>query len=125
MSVESNVQTMREWFDAVWTRGDFDFIPKVMAPNGKGYGQSDREEVITGPAEFTAFARRIRGAFPDMKTNIEDVFGVDDRVVVRWTATMTHDGDDLGIAATHKAVKTSGISIARFADGKIVEGWDC
>jgi steroid delta-isomerase-like uncharacterized protein len=96
-----------------------------MAPNGKGYGQSERQEVLTGPEEFIAFARRIRGAFPDMKTKIEDIFGVDDRVVVRWSSTMTHHGDDLGIPATHKEATTNGISIIQFKDGKLIAGWDC
>jgi hypothetical protein len=39
------------------------------------------------------FVERIRGAFPDINTRIEDDFGAKDKVVVRWSATMTHKGD--------------------------------
>ena len=50
-----------------------------------------------------------------------------DFVVTRWTARGTHDGELFGIAPTGNAVTTSGISIVRVADGKIVEDhtqWD-
>ena len=65
-----------------------------------------------------------RGAFPDIKLVVEDILGAEDKVVVRWSAKMTHSGDALGIAATDKTVRSRGISIARIARGKIVEGWD-
>ena len=37
---------------------------------------------------------------------------------------MTHKGDGLGVRATGKKVKITGMSIARIVNGKIVEGWD-
>jgi predicted ester cyclase len=37
---------------------------------------------------------------------------------------MTHRGDHLGMAASGKRVRMTGITIARIADKKIVEGWD-
>ena len=55
---------------------------------------------------------------------VEDAFGAEDRVVLRWSATMTHRGDQLGMPATGKVVRITGITIARIRDGKIIEGWD-
>ena len=43
---------------------------------------------------------------------------------MRWSASMTHSGDHLGMAATHRQVRLTGITIARIANGQIVEGWD-
>jgi predicted ester cyclase len=37
---------------------------------------------------------------------------------------MTHTGGALGFAPSGKAVRSRGISIARFFNGKIIEGWD-
>ena len=79
---------------------------------------------LRGPAEFVPFAQRIRGAFPDMNVVVEDVFGAGDRVVLRWSGTMTHLGDHLGMPATGKAVQITGITIARIVNKQIVEGWD-
>jgi len=59
-----------------------------------------------------------------VKVTVEDVFGADDKVVVRWSAAMTHTGDHLGIPATNKKVRITGITITRIENGKIVQGWD-
>jgi predicted ester cyclase len=43
--------------------------------------------------------------------------------VARYSARGTHKGELNGIAPTGKQVNVSGVSIVRFANGKIVEGW--
>jgi steroid delta-isomerase-like uncharacterized protein len=87
-------------------------------------GELEDGDKLRGPEEFVAFAQRIRDAFPDMKLVVEDVFGTEDKVVLRWSGTMTHLGDHLGMAATGKRVQITGITIARIAKKQIVEGWD-
>jgi steroid delta-isomerase-like uncharacterized protein len=63
-------------------------------------------------------------AFPDNHVVTEDLFGEGDRVVERWTMTMTHTGAPfLEIPASGKRVSVTGISIYRIANGKIVEHW--
>ncbi len=37
---------------------------------------------------------------------------------------MTHRGDHLGLAATNKQIRITGISMVQIANGKIVAGWD-
>jgi predicted ester cyclase len=37
---------------------------------------------------------------------------------------MTHTGDQLGLPATNKRVKITGITIAQIENGKIIRGWD-
>jgi steroid delta-isomerase-like uncharacterized protein len=124
MSVEENVVLMRRWFKEVWNEGKTQTIYDLVAPDAVAMGQLEDGIPLRGPAEFAEFAERVRGAFPDINMVVEDVFGVDDKVVVRWSATMTHRGDHLGMPASGKPVRLSGISIVRFKDKKIVEGWD-
>jgi steroid delta-isomerase-like uncharacterized protein len=124
MPVEENIQLMQRWFREVWNEGQIQTVYDLIAPDGVARGQRGCESEIRGPEEFAKFVREIRGAFPDIKLKIEDIFGAGDKVVIRWSAEMTHSGDDLGIAATGKPVRSHGISIARLADGKVVEGWD-
>jgi predicted ester cyclase len=59
-----------------------------------------------------------------MKVTVEDAFGSRDKVVLRWSATMAHQGDQLGIAASGKPVRITGMTMVRIRDGKIVKGWD-
>ncbi len=124
MSVEENIVLMRRWFKEVWNEGRVQTIYDLMADNAIGVGQDQPGVEIHGPADFIALFKRIRGAFPDIKITLEDAFGSDDKVVVRWSAIMTHTGDHLGVAATNKKVRITGITIARIEKGKIVQGWD-
>ena len=124
MSVEENVKLMRRWFQEVWNEGRMQTIHDLFAPDAVAIGELEDGVKLRGPAEFEAFARRIRGAFPDMNVVVEDVFGAGDKVVLRWSGTMTHLGNHLGMPATGKAVQVTGITIARIAGKQIVEGWD-
>jgi steroid delta-isomerase-like uncharacterized protein len=124
MSVEENVALMRRWFKEVWKEGKNRTIHELMDENCIAVGEEQAGVELHGPREFEEFANRFRGAFPDQAIEVEDVFGAGDKVVVRWSAKMTHTGDQLGFPATNKKVKVSGISIAVIKDGKIIRGWD-
>jgi steroid delta-isomerase-like uncharacterized protein len=124
MSVEENIVLMRRWFKEVWNEGRVQTIYDLLDENAVGIGQDSPGVEIHGPADFVRLFDRLHGAFPDIKVTLEDVFGVDDRVALRWSAVMTHTGDQLGIPPTHKSVRITGITIARIAHGKIVQGWD-
>src|SRR4051812_24785894 len=61
--------------------------------------------------------------FPDLHISNDDVIVSGDRGVLRWSATGTHEGDQLGVPATHQTVRLTGIDIVRIADGRVVERW--
>ena len=44
-------------------------------------------------------------------------------MAIRWTVNATHQGELMGIPATGKQIAWVGITMAHFADGKIVEMW--
>jgi steroid delta-isomerase-like uncharacterized protein len=62
-------------------------------------------------------------AFSDLRRPVEDLVAEGDKVVARWTSVGTHDGPFQGIPPTGKTVTTSGITVFRLRDGKIVEEW--
>lgn len=55
---------------------------------------------------------------------MEDTAADGDQVVVRWTATATHRGNSLGMAATGRRVSFRGMTWLTFSNGMVVEGWD-
>lgn len=124
MSVEENVQLMRRWFREVWNEGKEQTIFDLLSTDAVGHGQLEDGSELRGPSQFLPLVERLRGAFPDINITVEDAFGVDDKVVVRWSATMTHRGDHMGMPATGKDVRITGMTITRIRDKKIVEGWD-
>ena len=77
-----------------------------------------------GPTEFKEFHKALRAACPDVRIELEDVVQEGDMAFARWTATMTHSGEGLGMAPTGRALKLSGMSALRVHDGKLAEGWN-
>lgn len=65
-----------------------------------------------------------RNAIPDLTYTVEDQVAEGDKVVSRYTATGTHQGEFFGVAPTGKRIEMSGIQIDRFDEnGRMVEEW--
>jgi len=117
-----------EYFVAVGEAGSIALASdkvNVSSPSiSAAIGQLEDGQPLRGAGEFAAFAERILGAFSGIHFVVEDAFGAGDKVVARWSATMTHTGDHLGMPATGKQVRLTGISVVCVSEGKFVEGWD-
>jgi steroid delta-isomerase-like uncharacterized protein len=72
---------------------------------------------------FKEMVQAIHAAFPDFRTEVLDQIAADDRVVERWTATGTHQGEFLGIEGSGGKLDIEGMDISRLEQGKIVEHW--
>ncbi len=115
---------LRRWFDEVWNRGMADTIDELFSPEGVIWGVGRPEVASRGSAEFKAFYVALRSACPDVQINLEQVVQEGDTAFARWTATMTHAGEGLGIAPTNKIMKLCGMTAIRASNGTIVEGWN-
>jgi len=112
---------IRRWFEEVWNKGRMEAIEEMTSPDVIGHGQAQHDTDV-GLHEFRNFAVGLRAAFPDMKVVIDQTLEQGDKVVARWTSTMTHTGEFLGFPASGKKATITGTSIQRIVDGKIVEG---
>ena len=66
----------------------------------------------------------MRAAFSNIHFSVRDPILADgDMVCLIWSCTVTHSGNGLGIPATNKNLQTTGITVVRIANGKIVAGW--
>jgi steroid delta-isomerase-like uncharacterized protein len=120
---QENGILIRRWFNEVWNNGRMEAIDEMASVDVVGHGQAQHATDI-GLKEFKPFVRSLRSAFPDMQITIDYVIEQGDKVVARWTSTMTHKGEFLGFAPTGKKATITGTTIQRIAGGKIVEGWD-
>src|SRR5215212_7456435 len=55
---------------------------------------------------------------------LDDDLAEGEKVVSRWRAQGTHQGELMGIAPTGNEVAITGLTIHRIEDGKIVEEWE-
>ena len=119
---DENKATARRFYEA-WTSGDLDVYDEIMAPNAQDHDTQNPNAGTPGPEGAKRTTEMYRTAFPDTRFEIDQQFADGDYVITRWTATGTHEGELMGMPATHKSVKVTGITIDRFEDGKVVEGW--
>ncbi len=61
--------------------------------------------------------------FPDLNVAIEDEVSEGERVVVRWTARGTHQGEFMGMPPSGNEFVIGGLTLLRIAEGKIAEHW--
>ncbi len=120
-SVSENKRSVRRLFDQVWNRGDWVAADELLAPDLIDHtpfpGQTPgREGYKRGIAQ-------VRTAASNFRLTVEDMLAEGDRVVTRWFACGTHNGDFFGIPATGQSVQITGITVVRIVGGQIVEQW--
>jgi len=119
MGIEENKAAIQRLVDDVFNGGDLSLIPELVSPNlvvhvipeYRGHDGLRQHMLETGES------------FTDVRIVINHIFAEGDMVASRWTASGTHKGELFGIPPTGKKATWKGISIYRFADGKIVEAW--
>ena len=119
---EGNKNAVRRLFEEVWNKGNLQVTDELFTPNYTHHDAST-PDVGRGPESEKKRATLYRTAFPDLHLTIEDVIAEGETVMTRWSCRGTHKGDLSGIAPTGKQFTISGVSIARFANGKMAEGW--
>ena len=139
MSLEENKALIRRVHNEVINEGKLDVMDEIystdfVAHPSSQHGYEALKQLITNypPTAYNnlqnletykAVIVRLRTAFPDFQSTVEDQIAEGDKVVTRATGRGTHKGEFLGIAPTHKQVVWRIINISRIDNGKIVENW--
>jgi steroid delta-isomerase-like uncharacterized protein len=107
----------------VFNSGNLDELDDLVSANAVDHDTQNPNADIGGPEGVKRSVSMYRAAFPDLRITLEDQIAEGDKVVTRWTATGTQDGDLPGLPASGKTSTVTGIGIDRIADGKIAEAW--
>jgi predicted ester cyclase len=103
-------------------KDSWEFLGKLFSP----------ECIIHNPPSLggdTSFRDFVQGNIiiltnmKDLTYSAEDLIAEGDKVVVRYTFRGIHSGPFLGVPATGKELKGSGIMICKLKGGKIIEAW--
>lgn len=116
---EKNKNVARDFFEEVIGQGKLE-----------NYSESHTKDFVAHAAdhdatleEDMAAAQDERHAMPDMQIAVNQMVAEGDLVVVYWTASGTNTQPGMGFPATGRKIKTSGMTLFRFKDGKISEEW--
>jgi steroid delta-isomerase-like uncharacterized protein len=123
MSEENKDLAQRSWEIVTETNLDTleDALKEVYADT---FVMHEPGEDVRGIEGLTQFVSTIRSALPDLRVTLDDDIAEGEKVVSRWRAQGTHQGELMGIAPTGNEVAITGITIHRIEDGKIIEEWE-
>jgi steroid delta-isomerase-like uncharacterized protein len=118
---EGNKAVARRFTEVVWGAHNAAVLEELLSP---GFVNHDPFPGTEGNIDGERQALAIHSAaLGESEATADDQIAEGDKVATRWTFCGTHKGEFLGIAATGKRIKITGINICRIENGKIVELW--
>ena len=116
-----NIGVSRRLVEETFGNGNLDLVDQYCTDDYVDHdpilGDQDRAGVKQTIAGY-------RAAFPDLHFTILDAFGIDDKVVLRWSGEGTFENEYMGLAPTgEKGEPVYGIGVDRYEDGKVAESW--
>ena len=118
-----NKTVSRRFLEEVWNKGNLAVLNEIITRDHVNSGPGTLPGLPNGPEGSKQLVTVYRNAFPDVHFTIDDQIAEGDKVVTRWSAHGTHQGELVGIPATGKSSTVTGISVDRLVNGKIAESW--
>ena len=115
----------RSIHDNVWN-GDGSAVVEHYDADMRFEGTTDRE--FTGTGAYRDHANELRGAFPDLALQVDEVYWMGNDadgwlISTRWSAEGTHSGNTIYREPTGKHCQIWGITQWRVEDGRVVREW--
>ena len=121
MSKERNEAIGRRWYEEMWSKPDLDVADEIV---DKDYDPEWVHIDAVGPDQIKHEIRYFRSVFPDLKYDIVEINGEEDRVWIRYEAKGTQKGNAWGFEASGKEVEFEGATILYISsEGKVIDRW--
>lgn len=121
MSTEQNKALYRRFIEEGFNQGRLATVDELLAPayvlHDAPPGAPNGHDAVKGV--ITLF----RNAFPDLRITIEQQVAEGDFVSSLASTRGTHRGELFGVPATGRSVLMTGLTLVRFAGGRMVEAW--
>jgi len=106
---------LSRWYDQLWNNANEDAIDELMDESAIIHGL-ETDGAKKGPQAFKPFYHNFRQGFPSVTIKLEPIFSTGEFEAAHCVVSAeTRDG---------KKVNFTGLSIAKFNNGKLVEGWN-
>jgi predicted ester cyclase len=121
---EENKEKARRLMEEAFGQGNLQIVEEVLDPDFVCYDPNSEAGEVRGADNIKQEIEYFRQAVPDLTYTVVDQLAEGDKVVTRYMAGGTHQGEFFGVAPTGNRIEMSGIQIDRFDEnGKIVEEW--
>jgi steroid delta-isomerase-like uncharacterized protein len=122
MTVQENRDAVLRFWKEVFNKRNFDLANQMFTKDYVYHGAGGQD--IPGVENLKQFLGMYFKAFPDLRAEVEDIFGEDNKLVSRVMCYGTHKGELMGMPPTGKQIAIRVICVNRFAGSKIAEDWE-
>ncbi|MEU9954787.1 ester cyclase [Streptomyces sp. NPDC050982] len=120
-TIDKNVALMRRAYQCVES-GDLDTAQELLTENFIA-NVPGVAEPLRGREVWRMGSKIMLDAFPDLKIEVQDIFGVGDKVTVLVNFQGTHLGTFQEFEATGRTVSYRSVEVYRFEGDQIAEEW--
>lgn len=114
---ETNKEIVIRLYEEGINKRNFALLDEIISDDYTG------SNGLKGVDNFKVPINGLIKAFPDLKYNIEEVIAEDNKVVVKWQLTGTHQDTFQNIEKTGKAISNNGMAIHYLKDNKLVNAY--
>lgn len=117
----NNETILRNFIQKIWNEKNTENLSEFLAPTYTIHLDAGDpwEGKTLNHEEFKARLQNSFGPFPDIHFAIQTAIADGNAVVITWIMTGTNKGNIGSIPPTNKPIKTNGVTIYYFQDGKI------
>ena len=118
---QTNEKTMRRLVDEVINNKCLEVIDDIIHPD---YVYRTPDQELCGRQALRELFTVYQVAFPDLHVNIDELICTENKAVLLFTMSDTHQKEFMGIPATGKHMNISGMTSSHFDNGQIIEEWE-
>jgi len=121
MKIEETESIAKKWIIDMWSKPDLSLADILVDSNYKPeWIYTDKK----GPELIKHEILHFRSIFPDLKHEIIEIKGEENKVWVRYKATGTHKGTGWGFQPTNNIVEFEVAAIIYVSEGKVIDLWE-
>ena len=98
MSAQENKEKARRMLEEAFGQGKLEVVDEVLDPDFVCYDPNSESGAVRGADTIKQEIEWFRNAVPDLTYTVDDQVAEGDKVVSRYTATGTHQGEFFGVA---------------------------
>jgi predicted ester cyclase len=111
----STSELISQWYEEVWNKGNESFIDEMMHKDIIVHGL-DPVGTTKGIENFKSFYKNFRSSFPHVHVDAKTLVN-DEEFATAWCHVSAKN-------VNGNTVSFNGLSVARYKEGKLIEGWN-
>jgi steroid delta-isomerase-like uncharacterized protein len=118
MPEQDNKAAVRRFYDEVINGRNVEIVGELLTDDSVDHTFGSQ-----GIEASKQFFRMLSQAFPDLRAEVHDVIAEGELAAARVTYSGSHQGEFVGIPATGRQARVSGVDFFRMQDGRQAEHW--